>query len=98
VTVATKSPVKRILAALGALDAADEPISRLEAARCLREAAEQLEAAQVAAARKAGATWIDIGACYGLTKQGAQQRFRSTRKNAKAATSAANGTKAEPDA
>src|SRR5579863_1632616 len=69
--VATKSPVKRILAALGALDAANEPMGRLQAARRLREAAEQLEAAQVEAARKAGATWIDIGACYGLTKQGA---------------------------
>ena len=97
-TVATKSPVKRILAALGALDAADGPMSRLQAARCLREAAEQLEAAQVAAARKAGATWIDIGACYGLTKQGAQQRFRGTRNHAKAGTAASNGTKAEPGA
>jgi hypothetical protein len=98
VTVATKSPVKRILAALGALDAADGPMSRLQAARRLREAAEQLEAAQVAAARKAGATWIDIGACYGLTKQGAQQRFRGTRNHAKAGTAASNGTKAEPGA
>jgi molybdenum cofactor biosynthesis enzyme len=96
--VATKSPVKRILAALGALDAADRPISRLQAARRLREAAEQLEAAQVAAARKAGATWIDIGACYGLTKQGAQQRFRGTRNHAKAVTAASGGTKAEPGA
>ena len=96
--MATKSPVKRILAALGALDAADGPISRLQAARRLREAAEQLEAAQVAAARKAGATWIDIGACYGLTKQGAQQRFRGTRNHAKAGTAASDGTKAEPGA
>jgi hypothetical protein len=96
VTVATKSPVKRILAALGALDAADGPIGRLDAARRLREAAEQLEAAQVAAARKAGATWIDIGACYGLTKQGAQQRFRGIRNQTKAVTAASSGTKAEP--
>jgi len=93
--VATKSPVKRILAALGALDVADEPISRLQAARRLREAAEQLEAAQVAAARKAGATWIDIGACYGLTKQGAQQRFRGIRNRAKAVAAASSGTKAD---
>ena len=75
--VPPKSPVRRITAALGALDAADGPISRLDAARRLREAAEELEAAQVEAARKAGATWIEIGACYGLTKQGAQQRFRA---------------------
>jgi hypothetical protein len=98
VTVASKSPVKRILAALGAFDIADGPISRLEAARRLREAAEQLEAAQVEAARKAGATWIDIGACYGLTKQGAQQRFRGVRNHAKAETAAAAGTKAKPEA
>jgi hypothetical protein len=75
--VASKSFVKRMFAALGAFDVADEPMSRLHAARRLREAAEELEAAQVEAARKAGATWSEIGACYGLTKQGAQQRFRA---------------------
>jgi hypothetical protein len=81
--VASKNPVRRISAALGTFDAADGPISRLEAARQLREAAEELETAQVVAARKAGATWIEIGACYGLTKQGAQQRFRAIRNQAK---------------
>jgi molybdenum cofactor biosynthesis enzyme len=96
VLVASKSPVKRILTALGALDAADGPISRLDAARRLREAAEELEAAQVEAARKAGATWNQIGACYGLTKQGAQQRFRASRNQAKAGAAAAASTKAEP--
>ena len=83
--MASKSPAKRILAALGALDAA----------RCLREAADELEAAQVEAARKAGATWIEIGACYGLTKQGAQQRFRAAHNQAKAVT-AARTKKTEP--
>ncbi len=96
--VASKSPVKRILAALGALDVADEPISRLDAARRLREAAEELEAAQVEAARKAGATWNEIGACYGLTKQGAQQRFRAARNQARAVTAASRSKKAEPAA
>jgi hypothetical protein len=91
--VSSKSPVKRICAALGALDAADGPMSRLDAARRLREAAEELEAAQVEAARKSGATWIEIGACYGLTKQGAQQRFRAARNQAKAdATASENKT------
>jgi molybdenum cofactor biosynthesis enzyme len=94
--VASKSPVKRITAALGALDVADGPISRLEAARQLREAAEELEAAQVEAARKAGTTWNEIGACYGLTKQGAQQRFRAARNQAKAATVAPARKKAGP--
>ena len=94
--VASKSPAKRISAALGALDEADGPISRLEAARRLREAAEELEAAQVEAARKAGATWNEIGACYGLTKQGAQQRFRAARNQAKAVTAAPADKNAEP--
>lgn len=95
-SVASKSPAKRILAALGAFDAADGPISRLDAARRLREAADELEAAQVEAARKAGATWIEIGACYGLTKQGAQQRFRAARDQAKAVTAAPGTKKTEP--
>jgi hypothetical protein len=86
--MASKSLLRRITAALGALDVADGPISRLEAARRLREAAEELETAEVEAARKAGVTWIEIGACYGLTKQGAQQRFRAVRDRAKAATAA----------
>jgi hypothetical protein len=94
--VSSKSPVKRILAALGALDVADGPISRLEAARRLREAAEELEAVQVEAARKAGATWNEIGACYGLTKQGAQQRFRAARNQVKSVTGASRSKKAEP--
>ena len=94
--VASKSPAKRILAALGALDAADGPIGRLEAARRLRDAAEELEAAQVEAARKAGATWNEIGACYGLTKQGAQQRFRAAHNQVKAVTAAPGTKKTEP--
>jgi len=73
-------------------------MSRLQAARLLREAAEELESAQVEAARKAGATWIEIGACYGLTKQGAQQRFRAARNQAKAATAAPANKKDEPAA
>jgi hypothetical protein len=94
--VAPRSPAKRILAALSAFDVADRPMSRLDAARRLREAAEELEAAQVEAARKAGATWLEIGACYGLTKQGAQQRFRAARKQAEAADAAARSKQAEP--
>jgi hypothetical protein len=64
----------------------------------IREAADELEAAQVEAARKAGATWIEIGACYGLTKQGAQQRFRAARNQAKAVTAAPGTMKTEPTA
>ena len=96
--VAPRSTVKRILAALSAFDVADRPMSRLDAARRLREAAEELEAAQVEAARKAGATWLEIGACYGLTKQGAQQRFRAARNQEKQAAASPAGGKAEPAA
>jgi hypothetical protein len=96
--VAPRNPVKRILAALSALDAADGPMSRLDAARRLREAAEELEAAQVDTARKAGATWLEIGACYGLTKQGAQQRFRAARQLPTAASTAPRVKRAEPAA
>src|SRR3974377_2538848 len=94
--MASKSPVKRIFAALSALDAADGPISRLDTARRLREAAEELEAAQGDAARQAGATWNEIGACYGLTKQGAQQRFRTARNQATGVTAAPGRKKAGP--
>jgi hypothetical protein len=97
-TVAAKSPVKRILAALSAFEVAASPMSRLDAARRLREAADELEVAQVQAARKAGATWIEIGACYGLTKQGAQQRFRAARNQEKQAAASPAGGKAEPAA
>ena len=96
--VASKNPVKRILAALSDFDVAAGPVGRLDAARRLREAAEELEAAQVEAARKAGATWLEIGACYGLTKQGAQQRFRAVRDQAKAAAADADAKKPEPTA
>jgi len=96
VMVASKNLTRRITAALGALDVADGPMSRLGAARRLREAAEELEAAQVEAARKAGATWSEIGSCYGLTKQGAQQRFRTGRNQAEAGTAPPQPKQAEP--
>jgi hypothetical protein len=69
-------------------------MKRLDAARRLREAAEELEAAQIEAARKSGATWLEIGECYGLTKQGAQQRFRAARSQPKAGA-AESGSKAD---
>jgi hypothetical protein len=89
-------PLQRSPAALGALDVADDPLRQLDAARRQRAAAEELEAAQVEAARKAGATWNEIGACYGLTKQGAQQRFRAARHQAKAGTAPPEREQAGP--
>lgn len=69
-----------IRAALDAHRAARDPVERLDAARVLREAADQLEAAAIAGAREVGVTWGEIGELYGMTKQGAQQRFREKRR------------------
>jgi hypothetical protein len=41
---------------------------------------------------------MEIGACYGLTKQGAQQRFRAVREKVKAATAGPRDEKSEPAA
>lgn len=79
--------MRRVTAALETFGSADDAISKLDAARRLREAADELELAEVDAARKAGCTWVAIGACYGLTKQGAQQRFRPNRSAAKVISS-----------
>lgn len=62
--------------AFAALDEADGPLATLDAARLLREAAEAAEAEAVRTARDQGISWTRIGRLYGLTKQGAQQRFR----------------------
>ncbi len=52
------------------------PLEALAAARGEREAAELREQAAVIDARAAGVSWSRIGELYGLTKQGAQQRFK----------------------
>jgi hypothetical protein len=52
------------------------PLEKLDAARRLREAAEDLEQEAATAARAAGKTWTEIAAVYGMSKQAAQQRFR----------------------
>lgn len=76
--VATKRDLKRLATAVTQLRDERDPHTRLTLARRIREAADELEAGEVQAARDAGATWNDIGAAFGLTKQGAQQRFRAT--------------------
>jgi hypothetical protein len=74
--MAGKANVKRLTRAVEALQAARTDVDRLDAARRLREGADELERTAVGAARAGGMTWAEIGAVYGLTKQGAQQRFR----------------------
>ncbi|WP_205843761.1 hypothetical protein [Nakamurella deserti] len=71
-----RPPHKRLARAVAALQAIEDPIVRLDAVRAAREEFESLERDAVAACRAAGHTWTDIGARYGLSRQGAQQRFR----------------------
>ena len=52
------------------------PLEMLAAARLARERAEERERDAVRSAREAGLSWSTIGELYGLTKQGAQQRFK----------------------
>lgn len=70
------SELKRFERAVDVLRDIPEPVPRLDAIRVARERLEALEAAAVQDARHAGVTWKAIGALYGLSKQGAQQRFR----------------------
>lgn len=67
---------KRFDRAFAAIDDIADPLARLDAVRQWREELERLETRTVAEARRTGATWRAIGALYGLSKQGAQQRFR----------------------
>lgn len=60
------------------LQTSEDSLKLLAAARELRECAEQIEIEAVMAARRDGRSWSRIGAVYGLTKQGAQQRFGAT--------------------
>lgn len=67
----------RLLQAVEALRAAADPLERVDAGRRLRALADEAEIEAVAAARAAGVSWKKIGALYGTSKQGAQQRFGS---------------------
>jgi len=72
------TPPRRIAKAVASLGEIADPMTRLEAVRSIRDALEALEARTVREARSGGATWSDIGAVYGVSKQAAQQRFRKS--------------------
>ena len=72
----SEPPHTQLQVALDELDNATGAQARLSAARRIHQLAEALELAEVASAREHGTSWSKIGAVYGLTKQGAQQRFR----------------------
>lgn len=75
-SVAKKDDQTAIAEALASLGAGVDPEQALRLARTVRESAESLELELVRAARARKISWSRIGAVYGLTKQGAQQRFR----------------------
>ncbi|HWE56733.1 MAG TPA: hypothetical protein VG435_14565 [Acidimicrobiales bacterium] len=75
--MAAKDASSRIKVALRGYQQRSDPLEKVDMSRQLREAAEELEASAIEQARAGGATWRQIGSCYGLTKQGAQQRFRA---------------------
>ena len=63
---------------LSELAATKDARSRLVLAHEIQRAAVVLEQQSVADARDAGMTWTQIGALFGMTKQAAQQRFKSS--------------------
>lgn len=75
-TVSKRNQRAAVGEALAALMAESNPEEALRLARALREAVEALELDLVRNARARKVSWSRIGAIYGLTKQGAQQRFR----------------------
>ncbi|MGC5626677.1 hypothetical protein ACPYO6_00340 [Georgenia sp. Z1344] len=78
--------------ALRTLTSGDDPLTVLDGARRLRENAETIEADAVRAARAAGVSWSKIGAVYGLTKQGAQQRFSPKNADKRARSDGTHGS------
>lgn len=75
--MAEPAHLKRLGRTLEAIEAVPDPLVRLDALRVARETFERRELEQVVLLRGAGVTWSRIGELYGLTKQGAQQRFRA---------------------
>ncbi|MEV0395719.1 RNA polymerase subunit sigma-70 [Polymorphospora rubra] len=53
----------------------DDPASGLRAALALRRLAERVEANQVAAARRAGWSWQQIGDALGATRQSVHVKY-----------------------
>lgn len=70
------TPLRQLSKVLASFGEIDDPLARLDAVRRAREQLEALEAGTAAEARAGGATWGEIGALYGVSKQAAQQRFR----------------------
>lgn len=73
----TARGTRQVAKALRAVDEADGDLAALAAMRALSERVAVLERRVIADARSRGVTWREIGSAYGMSKQAAQQRFRS---------------------
>lgn len=62
-------------AELSAAMASNDPATGLRAVLALRRLAEQVEANQVAAARRQGWTWQQIGDALGITRQSVHAKY-----------------------
>lgn len=62
-----------------AVDAASDPLTRLDAVRALTDALATVERAAVAQARAGHASWADVGTRLGVSKQAAAKRFGEPR-------------------
>lgn len=58
-----------------ALRSVESPLARLATVVQVRDHLDELEAESVAEARAAGATWSEVGATIGTTRQGAWNRW-----------------------
>lgn len=71
----TSSTINDLNALCAELQSCKDPLQGVELARRIAELATELEQRTVRSARQQGASWSRIGAVFGLSKQGAQQRF-----------------------
>ena len=58
--------------------ASDDPATGLRAVAALRRLADELEARNVAAARRRGWSWEQIGDALGISRQAAHKKHRRT--------------------
>ncbi|NLT31002.1 MAG: hypothetical protein GXX86_11205 [Propionibacterium sp.] len=67
--------IDKLSAACAQLQQAADPLAAVDLAQQIGTLADKVQHDAVRAARQQGVSWSKIGAVFGLSKQGAQQRF-----------------------